>query len=177
MILIHEVDLPAYHVRDTPDYSLGSQVDNLLRLHYGGQELVVRAISGADHPNLDEVVRNIGATGTDRVDSNRTGRGYNLVDADFFAARVRVSQQPIFEKLMRVFYEKVQQLGKDDKTLARNATVPKNPLRIDLLTLYDPAALTPVVYRGYDARQRHDPFQFLNREPTPAAIKGLVRIL
>jgi 8-oxo-dGTP pyrophosphatase MutT (NUDIX family) len=168
VITIH---LPQYRVDTEPDYkAIGKIVDDELRKHFIGQNLVVRGIGSSEHPDktVDELIEIIKQSGTDRYDPNRQGDRYeNIKDKhiDLFAFRRKItSRTELFRWVAYGFYRSA--IGVHGK-----------PTRIDVLIIYDAAKLRAVLhqYEGRDDKKR-DGFVFRDQANKRQALLGIVKI-
>ncbi len=167
------VNLPKYNVDTEPDHkAIGKPVDNLLKEHFMGQKVLIRGIGSMEHPDksADEVIEIIKTTGTDRYDSKRIGDRYTNVGDKYFdlcALRRTISDRSeIFWQLSWSFYSSpLKERG--------------YPVRVDILTIYDPKQLKAVTYSpiGHKDRIMRDGFVFKNPGNKAAAILGIIKII
>lgn len=133
---IVSVSIPEYTIEIQPDYQfVGDKIDKAVAENFEGVYLV-RALSIADHPQLtlDELIRIILKTGTDKYDSNRKGvaqEEFEPYKPDIQAGMITASNGKLdkpFADDIRRFYE--------------NTLIDRGyRLRIDLLVLYNPELL------------------------------------
>jgi hypothetical protein len=169
------IPLPGYRVDSEPDYSLGVQVDRVIRDHFDVRRIIVRAISSADHVplTLDELAQVILEEGTDKYDPDRRGVAYEEFEpyhADLQGGTFEIGkgESSFFGGVMKHFYK--------DAPSDR-----EYPLRIDLLLIYDRDQLVRA--------DRPDPgrprvryplesflFRFKNPDRKRGALLGIVKI-
>ncbi len=174
-VRVYAVPLPGYRIEGPPDYTLGENVDRVIRDHFDVHRIIVRAISSADHPplTLDQLAHRIRAKGTDRYDPERRG----VAHEQFAPYHADLQGGPFgrepgaasfFAGVMRHFYE--------DAPIDRG-----RPLRVDLLLIYDRDALVPA-----DTPDPGSPrvrpgletflFRFKDPDRKPEALIGLIKI-
>lgn len=166
------ISLPEYKVSTEPDHkAIGKPVDDLLKKHFMGQQVLIRGLGSMEHPDksIDEVVEIIKRTGTDRYDPKRIGDRYTNVGDKYFdlcASRRTISpRSEIFWQLSWSFYSSpLKERG--------------YPVKVDILTIYDPKQLKAVTYSpvGHKGRIMRDGFVFRNSDDKAAAILGIVKI-
>lgn len=169
---VYTIHLPKYRVTTEPDHKgLGKIVDAELKKHFMGQTVLVRALGSQEHPgkSVDEIIEIIKTTGTDRYDPQRIGDRYTDVDGkrfDLCALRRTISaRSKIFWQLSWSFYRSpLKERG--------------YPVKIDILTIYDPKQLKAVTYRpvGQNGRVMRDGFVFRDPANKTAAIKAIFKI-
>ena len=171
MAKVFVVNVSEYTVDAEPDFAaVGKKVDDVLRQHFMGQTVVVRGVSSNAHPNLsvDQLVKTIQRLGTDRYDPERAGDRYENVAGkhiDIFAFRRKVtSRMRLFKDIAWGFYHGSKEIHGE-------------PVRIDLLLVYDAAQLRRVTHR-YEGRPRakRDGFVFVNPTTKPAALLAALKI-
>lgn len=167
-----ELPLPHYNVQAEPDYkSIGRLIDDELKRHFMGKEILLRGIGSQQHPDktADEVIAIIQRTGTDRYDSERIGDRYENIEnkhIDLFAFSAKVT--PDLELAWQVIY------GFYHSSIAIHGS----PVRIDILTIYDASQMTEVVHR-YEGRDdiKRDGFVFNNPANKCGALLGVIKIV
>lgn len=167
-----EVQVPSYVVSVEPDHkAIGKPVDDLLKEHFMGQKVLIRGLGSVDHPgkSVDELIDIIKTTGTDRYDPKRIGDRYtNTGDKYFDLCALRRTISPrskIFWQLSWSFYASpLKERG--------------YPVRVDILTIYDPKQLKAVTYSpiGHKDRIMRDGFVFRNPDKKSDAILGIIKI-
>lgn len=166
------ISLPRYGVDAEPDHkAIGKSVDDLLKEHFMGQEVLVRGLGSMEHPgkSVDEVIEIIKQTGTDRYDPKRIGDRYTNVGDKYFdlcALRRTISpSSKIFWQLSWSFYASpLKERG--------------YPVRVDILIIYDSKQLKAVTYSpvGHKGRIMRDGFVFRNPDNKVASILGIIKI-
>lgn len=171
-IPIYEIRLPEYNVKIEPDCeSIGDRIDELIKKHFFGQRLAIRAIGSQEHPGKTkkELIDIILKIGTDRYDSKRKGDRYENVQnkkIDLFALDGLVGKKfKVSGQLIESFYKYPIESG-------------ENPIRIDILILYDLKKLKRVVHR-YSGRKdiKRDGFIFIYPKDKIGAIKGIIKVI
>lgn len=175
MTPVFSVPLPGYHIDSEPDYTLGEQVDRVIREHFDLNRIIIRAVSSADHPgrSLDELTEIVRERGTDRYDPDRKGVLYEQFEPyhpDFHGGPFGVGEgsSSFFGGVMRHFFE--------DAPADRGY-----PLRIDLLLVYDREQLERAD-KADPGRPRVRPrlesflFRFKFPERKMEALLGLIKI-
>jgi len=166
------VHLPHYNLDLEPDHkNIGKPVDELLKQHFMGQTVLIRALGSMEHPNksVDEMIKIIETTGTDRYDPERTGDRYANIQGryiDLYALRRTISARTkLFWQLSWSFYQSPL------KTRGY-------PVKVDILVVYDPKQLKAVVHQpeGHPHVKR-DGFVFKHPEDKSAAILGIIKII
>ena len=170
-IPIYSINLPEYRVDKEPNHEeVGRVVDTQIKQHFLGQDIAIRALASIEHPgkSIDELIEIIKTLGTDRYDSQRVGDRYENVQGkhiDFFALPFRVTEKSeMFSELTWPFYHwGIKSRG--------------HPLRVDILTIYDPAQLE-VVEHTYQGRTdiKKDGFIFKNPAEKQKTIEALFKI-
>jgi len=170
MVPVYTISLPQYSVENEPNHDdIGSIVDKELMKHYLGQTVAARGVSMDAHDiSPEELIRKIQTTGTDRYDPTRLGDRYENVQnkpIDFFAFRRKVTKRmKLFRDISWGFYHG----GK---------SVHGVPIRIDILSVYDPAKLKAVLHQ-YDGRtdKKRDGFIFKDPANKTEALLGIIVI-
>lgn len=165
------VPLPDYQVRSEPDLRvIGRRVDAVIRSHFADTKIVARGVSADDHPQLsvDDLIKIILTTGTDRYDPDRVGDRYDNVEGkhvDLFGMRRTVTaRMRLFDQLSWGFYYGAMEIR-------------GRPVRLDIVTIYDAARLRSVLHRypGREDRKR-DGFRFVDPDQKPAAVLGVTKL-
>lgn len=169
---VYSVSLPQYTLDKEPDHkAIGKLVDEVIKEKFEGQTIVVRGISSVAHPDktLDDLVKIIKHTGSDRYDPERAGDRYDNIEGkyiDLFAFRRKVTpRMKLFKDISWGFYHGAKAIhGK--------------PVRIDILTIYDASQLKAVVHQ-YEGRVdiKRDGFIFKDPSNKQAALLGIIKIL
>ena len=165
------IEVPQYIVEEEPDHrTIGKVVDKVIKDNFAGQTIIVRGLSSKAHPDktIDELIEIIQQEGTDRYDPKRPGDRYENVKGkhiDLFAFRRKVTPSTqLFKDISWGLYHGAK-------------AIHGNPVRIDLLTIYDAAQLKAVVhqYEGRDDIKR-DGFVFRDPEHKAASLLGIVKV-
>ncbi len=170
---ILEIRLPQYTIDTEPDHkAIGKPVDKLLKEHFMGQQILIRGLGSMEHPDksVDEVIEIIKKTGTDRYDSKRIGDRYtNVGDKYFDLCALRRTISPISEIFWQFSWSFYSSPLKERGY----------PVRVDILTIYDPKQLKAVTYSpaGHKGRIMRDGFVFRNPIDKAAAILGIIKII
>ena len=185
-VKIVTVSTPEYIVGEKPDYiKIGKKVDEAIESNFSDRKYIYRAIGIDDHPglSLDELVAIILESGTDRYDGERKDichEQFSAYDYDIQAGSFEIKNSKIviddsdnyptlFGDTIYDFYE--------------NAPLDRGyPVRIDILTLYDPNTLKPaelIIPRatGVDPRLEKYLYKFRDRENKKEALLGIIKIL
>jgi len=173
-IPVYEVLLPDYNFDNgEPNHkAVGRPIDDELRKHFMGQKILIRGLGSHEHPgkSVDELIDIIKTTGTDRYDPKRVGDRYTNVGDRYFdlcALRRTISERSkIFWQLSWSFYRSpLKERG--------------YPVRVDVLTIYDPKQMKAVTYsqNGHSGRIMRDGFVFKNPNNKAAAILGIIKIV
>jgi hypothetical protein len=167
--------LPEYRIDSQPNYQvIGAKIDKALEENFNGKDIAVRALSLADHPQfmLDEFVKVIAETGTDKYDPDRKGiDGFENYNVDFQAGFCTVGKNHSGEgaDVVQKFYENV--------LLDRGYR-----LRVDLLLIYDIHQLQQAEKidpdkPGVDSRLEPYMFRFKDRDNKKQALFGIIKLL
>lgn len=192
-VTITTISLPTYNVAEPPDIeAIGPVIDEAIRKTFGGateRVLAIRGVSLIDHPGHthDSLAELILATGTDRYDPHRIGptdAGYAEYGVDLHVGHCVIStttlrtlwaksptflgtiSQSVFAKWASDFYE--------GPPVDRGGV----PLRIDLITIYDPAHLEgiKIPFHG-DEKPPYSACRFRYPNRRQEALVGLIKIL
>jgi hypothetical protein len=172
-IPVYEVTLPEYNFNNgEPDHkAISKPVDEELRKHFMGKKILIRGLGSHEHDgkSVDELIEIIKTTGTDRYDPKRIGDRYTNVGDKYFdlcALRRTISERSrIFWQLSWSFYASpLKERG--------------YPVRVDILTIYDPKKLRAVTYSpiGQSDRVMRDGFVFKDPSKKADAILGIIKI-
>ncbi len=170
-IPIFTIHLPEYKVNAEPDHEkIGKIIDDEIKKHFMDQTILVRALGSMEHPDksIDEMIKIIKTTGTDRYDLKRAGDRYVNIESkhiDLYALRRTISPKTkLFWQLSWSFY-------------ASPLKMRGYPVRVDIITIYDPKQLKAVVHQpeGHPHVKR-DGFIFKDSANKPAAIKAIFKI-
>lgn len=174
-VQVLSIPLPGYRIDSDPDYSLGVQVDRVIRDHFDVTRIIVRAISSADHAplTLDQLGQIVLEKGTDKYDPDRRGVAYEEFEpyhADFQGGPFEIGkgEPSFFAGVMKHFF--------------RDAPSDRGyPLRIDLLLIYDRDQLVKAGRPDPGRPRLRYPlesflFRFKNPERRRDALLGVVKI-
>ena len=171
---VYVLNLPEYQVDKEPNHeTIGKKVDDFLKLHFLGQKIVVRCLGSLEHPGkkVDEVISLIQEMGTDRYDPTREGDRYENNEGrhiDIFAFDYDVKPETeMFKIFTWPFYH------------YRSKFTGGQPVRIDIITIYDPEALEQIQF-SYKGREheglRTDGWVFKDPEHKISALKAIIKI-
>lgn len=165
------VPLPEYQVRTEPDHRrIGRRVDEAINTGFPGAKIVGRGLSADDHDELtvDELIKIIVATGTDRYDPDRIGDRYDNLEGrhiDFFGMRRTVRpRMRLFEALSWGFYH-------------GSIEIHGRPTRLDIVSIYDATQVRAVLHQ-YEGREdlKRDGFRFVHPDRKAAALLGVIKL-
>ncbi len=129
----------------------------------------MRGLSSGEHQkSVDELIKAIKRSGTDRYDPERVGDRYENIKGkriDLFAFRRKITARTqLFKDLSWGFYH-------------GSIAIHGKPVRLDILTVYDTSQLKAVVhqYEGRDDIKR-DGFIFKDTSNKVAALKGIIKL-
>ncbi len=163
------IDIPEYTVDIEPDHrNIGKKVDDVLREHFMGQTVLLRALGTIDHKDksVDELVDIIKTTGTDKYDPERIGDRYPNIEGKQFdlcaLTRTISIHSKIFWQLSWSFY-------------SSPLKVRGYPVRVDIIIVYDPKKLKAVFYTPLEKKKlMRDGFVFRDKNNKPGAILGII---
>lgn len=162
---IAKLNLPEYTVKTQTNYSsIGNKIDEFLKNNFLGENLVIRAISCSERAqSAEETIKTILANGTDRTNKDIKGRGYEKHDdIDIFGVKNQINENTkTGEIFVRNFYEQPLKHG-------------SNPLKIDLLVLYDSNKLEKVE-KSITGKKMDDAYKFKTNDKS-SAIRSIIRI-
>lgn len=166
-----ELSLSEYRVETEPDHkAIGEKVDAVLKEHFMGQTVLLRALGSMEHPgkSVDDIIKIIKETGTDRYNRERQGDRYANKEGkhiDLFALRRTISERSkIFWQLSWSFY-------------ASPLKVRGKAIRVDIITVYDPKKLKAVNHQPINhPHVKRDGFVFKDPEHKADAILGIIKI-
>jgi hypothetical protein len=192
-VTIATISLPTYTITGPPDIeAIGPIIDEAICKNFGQDEeriLALRGISLIDHPDHthDSLADVIIATGTDRYDPERIGPtdmnyagfgvelhvGHCAVSATSLRSLMKPSptflgtiSQSVFAKWASDFYE--------GPPVDRGGV----PLRIDLITIYDPDQLEGIRIPGHgDEWPPLSACRFRYPDRRQDALRGLIKVL
>lgn len=165
------IEVPQYTVEKEPDHrTIGKVVDKVIKDNFLGQTIIVRGLSSKAHPGktIDELTEIIKREGTDRYDPERIGDRYENIKGkhiDLFAFRRKVTpRMQLFKDISWGFYHGAKAIHGE-------------PVRIDILTVYDAAQLKAVVHQ-YEGREdiKRDGFVFKDSANKAAALLAIISI-
>ena len=173
---LYELNLPQYDVSrelSSEDYKvIGSKIDEVIKKHYSGKDIVLRSISSSmKKGSIDDVVTQIQQRGTDYVVE---GKKFKVSDdwkkdakADLFGAGVKVSDESeMIYRAIKAFYE----LPKDDEGKPM-------PQKADIIMIYDASKLEQITYRSKNSgKLKKDAYNFLSPKQKQEALIGIIKI-
>lgn len=172
-IPVYEIHLPEYQVDTEPNHeAVGRKVDSIIKQHFLGQNVVIRALGTCEHPDktVDDMIGIIKNLGYDRYDPKRIGDRYDNLEGkqiDFFGIDYQVTDDSeIFHDFTHPFYH----WCKDQHGQA---------IRLDIVIVYDRAKLHQVhfTYKGRESEgQRSDGWTFIDPKKKPNAILGIIKL-
>jgi hypothetical protein len=166
------INLPQYTVEHEPDIDgISKAIDDLIKREFMGEKVVVRGVASSAHPDktVTDLIGIIRETGTDRYDPHRVGDRYENIDnkhIDLFGVPADVSNDSeIAQVIVWGFYHSAK-------------AVHGQPIRIDILTVYDADQLEQV-HHQYEGRDdiKDDGFTFKYPENRTKALLGIIRIV
>ena len=170
-IPIYEVDISEYNIKKRPVYKkIGKKLDEVIKKHFLGKNAAIRVLSSIEHKDksVDELIKIIKKTGTDRYDSKKKGDRYENIEGkkiDLFAWPVKVNSS--FE-VMRLFIRAMYRWPQKYR---------KGSIRIDIIVLYDPSKLKRVYYKHtYKRKILSDGFVFKYPDKKSEAILGIIKV-
>jgi hypothetical protein len=173
-VKVFTINVPEYQIATRPDYeAVGAVVDTVLKKHFLGQMVGLRALGSQEHPGktIDGLVEIIKQEGTDRYDPKRGGDRYDNVEGkhvDLFLLRRKITEKSkIFWQLAWSFYESPLKV--------RGYSV-----RVDILVVYDLSKLRAVrtthTHEGIPITKR-DGYIFRDPVHKAGAVLGIIKIL
>jgi len=185
-VRVIDVSVPEYTVAREPDYaSIGKRVDRAIEANFPDGKYLLRAISRDEHPALSFGVLTciILRTGTDKYAPGHPAVGqdeFSGYDYDIQAGSLEIRGSRLVverdERYLTVF-------GGIAWHFYHGAKLDRGrPVRIDLLMLYDPAALVrarKLNPRAKSVRRGLNRFLYKFKDPDhrAAGLRGLVRVL
>lgn len=168
MAPIYQIKVPEYKVTTKPDWKkIGSKIDKIIKKHFLGKKTAIRCLSSKEHKGktINQLVKIIKTTGTDRYDPKRKGDRYENIQGkhiDFFALDYLIKPKT---KIMQNFIEPFY-------------TWPKKPIRINIAIIYDFSKLKRVLHQ-YEGRTdiKRDGFMFKDHKNKQKAVLGIIKIL
>lgn len=166
-----EVILPEYTVDKEPDdRAIGKTIDDEIKKHFMGKAVLVRGIASSEHSgkSVDELIKIIQRTGTDRYDHKRVGDRYENVEGkhiDLFAFPAQVTESTeVARHMIWGFYH--SSIG-----------VHGRPMRIDIVIVYDADQMKQVLHT-YEGRNdtKDDGFVFKHPDYKTAALLGVIKV-
>lgn len=167
-----ELDIPKIYFDKQPDFKkIGKKLDALLRKHFFGKNIVVRALSSQEHKDKDveKLIEIIKKLGYDRYDPGREGDRYENIEnkhIDFFALPFKIEKKgEYFRYLIEPFYFwPIHDRGE--------------PIKIDIAIVYDLSKLELVEhqYKGRESEIKKDGFVFKDQNNRSDAVIGIILI-
>lgn len=170
VVPIYRVSVPEYNVNTRPDWdNVGSKIDLVIKKHFLKKRVVIRCLSSKEHrgksiENLIAIIRRIGH---DRYNPRIKGDRYDNIEnkrIDIFALDFKISKNSfIMQKFIEPFYTYPKQRG-------------KNPIRLDLVIIYDRSKLKRVIHTYDNVRRKTDGFIFKEQDNKKDALLGFIKI-
>ena len=149
---------------------IGDKIDKVLKKHFLGKQVAIRCLGSSEHPKktVDEMIKIIKKTGTDRYDPKRKGDRYENIEnkqIDFFALDFKINKN---SKIMEQFVEPFYYWPLIDRG---------KPVRIDIVIIYDPKKVNEVVHH-YKGRKeaKSDGYVFKEPKNKKDSILGIIKI-
>lgn len=171
-IPVYQISVGGYNCSARPDWAaIGAEIDKKIKGHFLGKRVAIRCVSSREHKgkSVNELIKIIKRSGTDRYDPDRKGDRYENVGnkkIDFFALNFTIKPKSvIMEKFIEPFYTWPQQSGNE-------------PIRIDIALIYDLSKVKRVIHQ-YKGRSdiKRDGFVFKNPDKKMHALLGIIKIL
>lgn len=166
------LSIPEYSPGQPPDHiAVGHKLDNLLKKHFLGKEVVIRCIGSQDHPNLnlDKLTNTIVKTGTDKYDTGRMGVGYEEfvrkgIKVDFYGEEVKITEDMDFmaQQIWEMHHSAIGDRGYG--------------VHVDLLLIYEESKLD-MVMNLYSHHPTSDGYTFKDQANKQEALLGIVKIV
>lgn len=167
------ISTPGHSPNTPPDHErIGSILDNVIKEHFMGKKVVVRYIGSQDHPgmDLDELVKVIVDTGSDKYDKTRIGVGYD----DFRQKGVKID---FYGELIDGVTENTSIMSQMIYEMYHSAIGDRGyGVHVDIVLIYDAEQLD-MITDLYESQVSSDGFVFKNPELKRAALIGVVKIL
>jgi hypothetical protein len=170
--VVLETTIPEHQPGNEPDHAeVGKKLDDLLKQHFMGREVVIRCIGSQDHPNLnlDELTDLVVKTGTDKYDANRMGVGYEefvrkQIKVDFYGEITKITEDLNFmgQAIWEMHHSAIGDRGYG--------------VHVDLVLIYDVEKLD-MVMNLYDTHPTSDGFTFKDQANKSTALLGVIKIL
>lgn len=153
----------------------GQEIDKILNQNYSGLSVVIRTLSTIDHHDISlaSLIEKIIETGTDRINPNIIGRGYDKVpNADFFGYLQELSNagQSATETPMNISYNFLR------KSYLKALEHRVRPHVQNIFLVYDANSLLRIDYQNND-EIKHDAFKFKDSNKKPAALLGIIHVI
>lgn len=161
----HKPGQPPNHV------AVGKRLDNLLKKHFFGKEVVIRCIGSQDHPSLtlDRLTDIVVDTGTDKYDISRMGVGYEEfvrkgIKVDFYGEDEKITADTAImsEQVREMYHSAIGDRGFG--------------VHVDLVLIYDASHLD-MVMNLYDHHPTSDGFTFKDPSNRRASLLGVIKVL
>ncbi len=169
--LLLTLQIPNHNPAHKPDHkAIGKKLDNLLKQHFMGKDVVIRCIGSKDHPDLtlDELTDIIIKTGTDKYNSKRSGVNYEQftsrgIHIDFYGEDIKITKNL---NIMSQFIWEMHHSAIGDRGFS---------VHVDLVLIYDQAKLD-MVMNLYDHHESSDGFVFKDPKNKKATLLGVIKI-
>lgn len=181
-----EISLPEYKIDKRPNYDkLGRKIDKIIEQNFPDGKYIIRAIGADNHPNLslNELVKIILKSGTDRYDSKREAvchKEFSMYDYEIHAGTMKIKDSKIVpnkeDKYKTIF-------GGFIYNFYENAPLDRGySVRIDLLLIYDanklePAKLINSKFKKVRPAIEKCLYKFKNPKKKKEALIGIIKIL
>jgi len=164
-------NIPNYRAGQEPDHKrVGKELDNVLKQHFMGKEVVIRCIGSQDHEglSLDELTETVAKSGTDKYDKQRLGVGYEEfnrkgVRVDFYGEELKITDDLDFmsQQIWEMHHSAIGDRGYG--------------VHVDLVLVYDDAQLD-MVMNLYDFHPTSDGYVFKNPDDKASALLGVIKV-
>jgi len=171
MTKLIEPSIPAHKPGKAPDHEVvGKKLDQVLKQHFLGKEVVIRCIGSQDHPNLtlNELTEIVMKTGTDKYDPNRMGIGYDEfkrkgIQVDFYGEGVAITKDV---KIMGQALWEMHHSAIGDRGYG---------VHVNLVLIYDRRQLE-MVMNLYNHHSTSDGFVFKKPHRKQDALLGIIKV-
>lgn len=160
-----------YDAGQEPDHKRVAKVlDDVLKHHFMGKEVVIRCIGSQDHDglSLDELTETVVKSGTDKYDAQRVGIGYEEfnrkgIRVDFYGEEVKITDDLNFmsQQIWEMHHSAIGDRGYG--------------VHVDLVLVYDKAQLDMVI-NLYEFHTTSDGYVFKNPDDKAAALLGVIKV-
>ena len=170
-IPIWTLRFPGYISKKKVAYEeIGKRLDKIIQKNFLGIKILMRCLGSHDHKgkNINELVKTIRKTGTDRYDSKRKmifHEFYSKHNPDIFMSVINkvTKTNPSMKELIEEFYTKTT----SDRKIG---------VRADIITIYNPKKLK-MIKHVYDGQEESDCFTFKDPKNKQKALLGIIKII